>query len=131
MNLNELCNEVDGQTSLKRVMDTWGKTRSPLVYWARQMAQMNAMGTNGLLQDIPSVEKTVDEGFTFFKHGLPTWETSNVCRKKYRNDVVKLTLQIASPKAMQIKKDVRVTFADQLGVIGKRESKHESQGSPL
>ena len=116
--------QVAASPSIRRVMFPWQNTESPIVYWARQMAQLEA--SDLLEQDIPSVARTLDEDHTNFKYGLPTWEVNKVCREKYRNDVVKLTLQIAAPEAMQIKKDVRVTFADQLGVIGKRECKSES-----
>ena len=102
-------------------MIPWQNTESPMVHWSRQMAQLEA--SDLLEQDIPSVERTLHDEETLFEYGLPTWEVNKVCKEKYRNDVVKLTLQIAAPEAMQIKKDVRVTFADQLGVIGKRKCK--------
>ena len=70
-------------------------------------------------KDLPSMEKSLEEPWTTFKYGLPTWEVNNVCRQMYKNNVVKVTLQIASPEALQIKRDIRVTFADQLGVVGK------------
>ena len=47
-------------------------------------------------------------------------EVKNVCKQVYKNDVVRLTLQISAPEAMQMKRDVRVTFSDQIGVIGKK-----------
>ena len=96
---------------------TWQNTESPIVYWARQMAQLEALDL--LKQDMPSVVRTLQDKEISFEYGLPTWEVNKVCKEKYRNDLVKLTLQIAAPEAMQIKKDVRVTFPDQLGVIGK------------
>ena len=36
-----------------------------------------------------------------------------------KDDIGKLTLRIADPTMMKIKKDVKVNFADQLGVVGK------------
>ena len=97
-------------------MIPWQNTESPIVYWARRMAKLEA--SDLLHQDIPSVERTLQDEEIAFEYGLPTWEVNKVCKEVYRNNVVKLTLQIAAPEAMQIKKDVRVTFADQLGVIG-------------
>ncbi len=41
-----------------------------------------------------------------------------VCRQIYKEEVVKLTLQISEPDVLQIKKDKRVTFEDQVSSIG-------------
>ena len=116
LNIEELCDESSGHKSIERVMIPWQNTESPIVYWARRMAKLEA--SDLLHQDIPSVERTIQDEEIAFEYGLPTWEVNKVCKEVYRNNVVKLTLQIAAPEAMQIKKDVRVTFADQLGVIG-------------
>ena len=119
MNLDELCNEISGEETVKRVMLPWENRHSPLVYWAQQLTGKS------MWEDKPSVETTInDEGRegTSLEYGLPTWEINKVCKQKYRNDVVKVTLQIAVPESMQIKRDLRVTFSDQIGVIGKMGS---------
>ena len=46
-------------------------------------------------------------------------EVANVCKQMYKNDLVKITLQIAEPQAQQLITDMRVTFADTLGIVGK------------
>ncbi len=51
-------------------------------------------------------------------YSLPHDEAINVCKERYRFDVAKVTVQIVSPNVMRIKKDVKMSFADQLGVIG-------------
>ncbi len=56
---------------------------------------------------------------TNLSYGLPTDEAIRVCRQRYKNDVAKLTLQIADQNVMQIRKSVRLTFSDQLAIIGK------------
>ena len=122
MNLDELCNENSGKDTIQRVMLPWDNTHSSLIYWAQQMTHMSPGW--GHLEDIPSVEKTIHDTETSFVYGLPTWEANKVCKLKYRNDVAKITLQIAVPESMQIKRDVRVTFADQIGVIGKMECEY-------
>ena len=38
---------------------------------------------------------------------------------RYRHDIAKLTIQITSPDVTTIKRDIKITFSDQLGVIGK------------
>ena len=40
MDLDDLCNEVNAEESINRVMQHWQKTRSPLVYWTRKMANL-------------------------------------------------------------------------------------------
>ena len=54
-----------------------------------------------------------------FYHKLPEEEGESVCKSIYANEVVKLTLQIVDPNVMVIEKDVRATFSDMLGIIGK------------
>ena len=44
-----------------------------------------------------------------------------VCKSRYKNDVVKLTLQIAQPTVVKIEKDVSASFTDIIGVVGERE----------
>ena len=70
-------------------------------------------------EDIPLLQETLKNGgYTKFLYGLPDVETNTVCKQIYKNDIVKLTLQISESEALQIKRDIRVTFADQLGVVG-------------
>ena len=45
-------------------------------------------------------------------------EMIRVCKSAYKNSVAKLVLQIAEPNILEIKYDIRVTFPDQLAVIG-------------
>ena len=72
-------------------------------------------------EDLPLLEETLkNDGYTKFHYGLPEVETNTVCKQIYKNDIVKLTLQISESEAMQIKRDIRVTFTDQVGVIGKK-----------
>ena len=122
LNLDDLCEPVLWQDDIgiDRVMTHWGHTQSPQVYWTRQMAWL--ANTNKLMDDLPSMKKSLSGYQTTIQNGiqngLPLWEENKVCKKLYKNDVVKLTLQVSVPEAMQIKRDVKVTFADQLGVIG-------------
>ena len=77
-----------------------------------------------------------DQNMSF---GVPTDEAMRICKDIYRNEIVKVTVQISRPTVtlvrivnslitttifrqiyslIQIKKDVKVSFSDQLGVIG-------------
>ena len=52
------------------------------------------------------------------RYGLPDKEVATVCKRMYKNDVVKVTIQVAEPEAMQLKMDEAVSFADGLGIVG-------------
>ena len=74
-------------------------------------------------EDLPLLEETLkNDGSTKFRYGLPEVEANTVCMQIYKNDMVKLTLQISESEALQMKRDIRVTFTDQLGVIGMRNN---------
>ena len=64
-------------------------------------------------------------------YGLPKEEVQSVCTKMYKNDIVKITLQISEPEAQlqELVKDVRVSFADALGLVGKEMLSHASFGN--
>ena len=53
-------------------------------------------------------------------NSFPQAEMIKICRSAYKNNVAKVTLQIAEANVLQIKQDIRVTFTDKLGVIGER-----------
>ena len=117
LNLEELCDEITGKESIDRVMGLWRKTNSPIAYWTRQMVDMSMKSSLGS-EDLPFLEESLQKTKNIFKYGLPLSEINTVCKQMYKNDIVKLTLQIIAPQGMQIKRDLRVTLADQIGVIG-------------
>ena len=73
------------------------------------------------MQELPLVHDSLSDelGGQEIRYGLPGDEGTNVCKQMYKNDLVKITLQITEPLAQQLKTDVRVTFADTLGIVGK------------
>lgn len=70
---------------------------------------------------MPLIEESLSDplGGQDIRYGLPDKEVESVCKQMYKNDVVKVSLQIGDPEAMQLKMDVAVTFADALGIVGK------------
>ena len=52
------------------------------------------------------------------KFGINKQLASKICELAFKNDIAKLTLEIAEPKVLEIVKDIKVTFADILGTIG-------------
>ncbi len=97
-------------------MADWAATHSPTVHWYNEMSNRNYKERYSTfrLDD----ETVTTPGHTNMLYGLPADEAYRVCKEKYRNEVVKLTIQITNPNVMQIKHDVKVTFADQLSSVG-------------
>ena len=59
------------------------------------------------------------EGTTFEPvFELPPDEAIKVCEKIYSTNFVMLKIQISTPTAMQINRHNKVSFSDQLGVLG-------------
>ena len=54
-----------------------------------------------------------------FVYGLPKADAAEVCKAMYRENIAKVTVEIMAPDVLQIKKDIKTTFTQQLGVIGK------------
>ena len=61
------------------------------------------------------MKDTVGTNITF---GLPTDEAVKVCKFRYTHELAKVSVYISDPTVMSIKKDVKSTFSDQLGVVG-------------
>lgn len=72
-------------------------------------------------EELPLIQNSLGDelGGQEIRYGLPVEEVANVCRQMYKNDLVKITLQVSEPQAQQLIMDVRVTFADTLGIVGK------------
>ncbi len=112
--MDELCNRYGDWSTIDFVMKDWEKTNSPLAYW---FFEMSAASYKERFKTY-TLSNQVISRYSNFSYGLPTEEAIRVCKDKYRRDVIKLTIQIMNPTVMQIKHDKRVTFADQLAVIG-------------
>ena len=50
--------------------------------------------------------------------GLPKDEAIRVCKSRFKNHLAFIQVQIMEPKVMNIVKDIKISFYDQLGVIG-------------
>ena len=72
------------------------------------------------VEDLPLLMDSLYDplGGQDIRYGLPDKEVATVCKQMYKNDVVKVTIQVGEPEAMQMKMDVAVTFADALGILG-------------
>ena len=71
-------------------------------------------------EDLPLIMESVNAGpgGLPMDYGLPKTEALRVCKEMYKNEVIKLTLQISDPVAMQLNKNMKATFMDQIGTVG-------------
>jgi uncharacterized protein YutE (UPF0331/DUF86 family) len=58
--------------------------------------------------------------------GLNTGMSQKICAYTFRNEIAHMTLEIANPKVLEVVRDVKVTFPDMLGTVGKVTKKHQS-----
>ncbi len=116
LDVDTLCNWYGDWTTIDLVMRDWQETNSPLAYWRNEMSDANYQRRFETLE--LDRETFRDSGITNMSYGLPTDEAMLTCKRKYQSDIAKLTVQIIDPNVMQIKKNRRVTFADQLAAIG-------------
>ena len=74
-------------------------------------------------EDLPLIMESVNArpSGLLMDYGLPRSEALKVCREMYKNDVIKLTLQISEPVAMQLNKNMKAAFMDQVGTVGEFE----------
>jgi hypothetical protein len=50
--------------------------------------------------------------------GLNVGDAEKICAATFKNEIAHLTLEIASPRVLEVIHVVRVTFPDMLGTIG-------------
>ena len=134
LDIDKLCGSSNFfDESINRMMKDWELTNSPFwTHWGNLIRDDFQFGES---YAIPSDrEKTKcrwdNQGRvnpndcyqrgTFYYH-LPEDEVKSVCKSRYKNDVVKLTLQISQPTVVKIEKDVSASFTDIIGVVGEKE----------
>ncbi len=117
MDEDELCNEYGNWATVDMVMRDWERTVSPTSYWFDEMSDSNYRDRWFKLQ----LDDSTVNSYSNLSYGLPTGEALNLCKWIYRNSIAKLTVQIADPEVVQLKKDIRISFADQLGVVGEKD----------
>ena len=74
-------------------------------------------------EDLPLIMESASAGpgGLLMEYGLPKSEVLRVCKDMYKKDITKLTLQISDPVAMQLNKNMKATFMDQVGTVGEFE----------
>jgi hypothetical protein len=61
--------------------------------------------------------------------GLNTGMVKKICASTFRNEIAHMTLEISNPKVLEVLRDIKVTFPDMLGTVGKVTNKQLS--SPM
>ncbi len=132
LDVEGLCDRNGDWRSIDRVMRDWQRVSSTAAHWAGEISPANYRRWFETMK----LDKWTALGVTNFSYGLPTDDAIKMCKKVissrgiflapartrtlqiYKLDVAKIVVQIADPIVVQIKKGVRITFPDQLAVIG-------------
>ncbi len=115
LDTKKLCNFYGDWSTIDLVMSDWQKTHSPLVHWSKEISPKNYRERYKTLEISP-----MDLSSTNISYGLPTTEMLRICEQRYRNDVARITFVVSDPNVMQIMRNVRVTFPDQIAAVGIR-----------
>ena len=115
LDVEDLCNEYGNWNTIDLAMRDWERTSSPTTHWFNELSIGNYKGR---YKTYNLDHTTTVITYTNISFGLPTKEALAMCKHKYKYEVARLSVQILEPEVTQIKKDVRISFSDQLGVIG-------------
>ena len=63
-----------------------------------------------------------DLGDFDMEFGIQKKLATEICEFIFENDIALLTVEIAQPRILELVKDVKVTFPDMLGTIGKSQA---------
>jgi hypothetical protein len=88
----------------KIALDLWRSTGNVLSWFYKQS-----------LSDAQYVITTMD-----LEDGLNIGLADKICANIFKHEIAHMTLEIASPKVLEVVRDVKVTFPDMLGTIGMR-----------
>ena len=72
-----------------------------------------------------------DLGDFDMEFGIQKKLATEICEFIFENDIALLTVEIAQPRILELVKDVKVTFPDMLGTIGKSQGLLIHKAVPL
>jgi hypothetical protein len=99
-----LCNVIfKHKLKLKVALNLWRSTAN-ILSWLYKLS----------LTDVPYVITSTEK-----EDGLNTGIADKICATTFKNEIAHLTLEIADPRVLEVVLDVRVTFPDMLGNVGK------------
>ena len=79
----------------------WQATNSPITYWFNMVSRYLELGTPTYNPDMLYIEPT--DHWTFL-YGLPEKEAEEMCQAVYKETLAKVTIEVADPMVLQIKK---------------------------
>ena len=127
----KLCDERNPE-SVQFAMQEWRKTNSPYQYWHKKLQRL---ADERILSEFKMDfihPKQDDFDLKFIRgppiivpvplvNGLPFKEGLRVCKRIYSENIAKVTIEIATDQVIMTKKDIRVTFQEQLAIISMNE----------
>ena len=115
LDLDELCSE-DSPSTVHDVMREWGKAESPSVHWYKKFKEHERKANlhKITLDQFPPEEHDKSVPLVY---GLPKNEALDMCKKIYKNNIAKVTVQIADNTVLMTMRERSVTFPEQLSII--------------
>ena len=102
-------------------MKEWEKAESPSIYWYKKFKNYgrDQAGQGTSYKKISRLDHFYYDGLNLVPlvHGLPLKEALTVCKELYKNNIAKVTIEIAEDSVLRTKRDFSVTFAEQLSII--------------
>ena len=129
LDVDTLCDfsNEESQGSIDIALGEWERVNSPITYWYNRVDRY--LRYDSPLYDPMEVYEDPSD-FYKFSYGLPAFNefhdglslnhAEEMCKTLYKQDIAKVTLEILDSQVLRIKKDVKTTFASQLGVFGKK-----------
>ena len=115
--MDELCDLTGDWRYIDIAMRDWQRTHSHVGYWSDRMRDYKRLARTLRLDETKLIYHDI---YSFnMSYGLPTEDMVEVCKATFSNNIAKLTIQVVDPDVMVIKKGLKVSFTDQIGVIGK------------
>ena len=118
LDIEDLCAKTNTE-SVKFAMHEWEKSNSPSLYWYKTLHKLDyEKRLDEFKMDFMTQydEQTDDMGVPIV-NGLPFKEAMRVCKEVYAKNIAKVTVEISEDQVIITKKDLGVTFAEQLAII--------------
>ena len=115
LDLDELCSE-DSPSTVHDVMKEWGKAESPSVHWYKKFKEHERKANlhKISLDQFPPEEHDKSVPLVY---GLAKNEALDMCKKIYKNNIAKVTVQIADNTVLMTMRERSVTFPEQLSIM--------------
>ena len=109
-------NVASNRLSPKEICDVPEQREMALGHWRKNMYDVVTWRYKQFLENPETLVNRDNDDLE-----LNEKEEEEICKQVIENNLAKLSVVIKSPTAMRAMKSIRVSFTDQLGVIGKRE----------